>query len=117
MIVEKKCWNNVLLFKVIRTLKKSRVIPFICEGTNKTLISQSPLRLMKTLHSNSSYYLIQDDLVWFLEDEKYDENLWPVSLESIFPKIKSNIDAIIYDDINNEYLIFKVDFLFNSILF
>ena len=85
-----------------------RLIPHICEGVNKTLIEENPLRLVKTLHTNSSYYLIQDDLIWYLDDEKYDETVWPMRISRLFPNIKGKVDAIIFDDIKNEYLIFKV---------
>lgn len=91
---------------------KLNILPFICEGANKSVIEANPLRLVKTLHTNGSYYLIQNESVWFLNDEKYDERTWPMKFSNIFPNINGPIDAILFDDIKKEFLIFKVCFLF-----
>ena len=105
-------------------------VPSICKTNNKTLLTQQPLRASKTPFSNESYYLIQGtylliyiffikcyyfyyflkgDLIWHVDSLKnIERSKWPIKLFNIFPGVAENIDAILFDHVQNEYLIFKV---------
>ena len=92
-------------------------IPVICKNiNNKTEIKKQPIRYVNTPHSLNSYYLIQDDLIWYVDNLGQEENSnfknkWPKRLIEIFPSIENDVNAIIYDELSNEYLLFKVNFL------
>lgn len=91
------------------TFYKSRHVPHICQSTlNQTL--NLPLRMVKLPYTNSSFYVIQSDLVWYINEGSIENDVqkWPVRITDLFPGVEIDIDAIIYDYLNNEILIFKV---------
>lgn len=91
---------------------RSISIPSICLSTNRTLINnEAPIRMVKLLHSNNSYYLIQNDLIWYMNRGIIvkDGIKWPLRLSELFLSIEDQIDSILYDYSNEEILIFKMD--------
>ena len=84
------------------------LIPNICKTTNITVINQEPIRLTRTAFSTNSFYIVQGTKIWFVNDDQVDLSVWPQRLSTIFPSVDSQINAILYDNIRNEYLVFKV---------
>ena len=86
-------------------------VPVLCKNINKKAeIKKQPLRKTNTPHGNNSYFLVQNGQIWFANSEAENfmyKNNWPKRLSEIFPTIEDNIDAILYDDLSKEYLIFK----------
>ncbi len=107
--------ENLLVQSNLLTSDDYTEIPILCQNiNNKTEIKKNPIRYVNTSHSLNSYYLIQGDLIWHISSEEEDniyKNQWPKRLTDIFPSIEENLDAIIFDSLNNEYLIFKVSSL------
>lgn len=68
----------------------------------------SLLRLSKSHHSATSYYYIQNGLIW-LVDNGVPIQGWPKSLSQVFPGMDEDelIDAVIYDENHGHYLLFK----------
>jgi hypothetical protein len=87
-------------------VSKNEKIPSVC--TKKAPSPQSMLRLSRTHHSNTSYYLVENNLIWFVDGDEYQSDRWPKKLYKIFPGVEGNVDAILYDDNLNTYLVFKV---------
>ena len=87
-------------------------VPVLCRNVNKKVdIKKQPIRQVNTPHGKNSYFLIQGHLIWYVNSDnefKNKKNHWPKPLAYIFPTIEDNIDAIIFDNSTNEYLIFKV---------
>ena len=53
--------------------------------------------------------LLKGDLIWHVDSLKnIERSKWPIKLFNVFPGVAENIDAILFDHIQNEYLIFKV---------
>ena len=85
--------------------------------------NQKMLKLARTPYSNDSFYLIENDNIWYVENQKYKNgDKWPKKVSEIFPELNTEngakeIDAILFDDINEQYLIFRVDFCIIFALF
>ena len=87
-------------------------IPFLCRNINKKAdIKKQPIRQVDSPHALNSYYLIQGGQIWYIDggyESRSYKNQWPKRLAEIFPTIEDNLDAIIFDNMTNEFLLFKV---------
>ena len=89
-------------------------IPVLCKNVNnKAEIKKQPVRHVRTPHANASYFLVQGGLIWYVNENDTElgisfKNAWPRRLSDVFPTVEDNIDAILFDGMNSEYLIFKV---------
>jgi hypothetical protein len=76
------------------------------------------LKMTRTPFSENSFYIIEDDYIWFInENENLNRTAWPQKVSYIFPTISGKIDAILFDESKNEFLIFKVNQTFIKFLF
>lgn len=90
-----------------RTKQIGLKIPSICDLTeNSKELELHPLRFVRLPYTNDSFYLIQNDLVWYIEQGLVSQ---VDQISSLFNGINGQIDAILYDYLKDDVLIFKVD--------
>jgi hypothetical protein len=72
------------------------------------------LRIAKTPYANDSYYIIENNSIWYIKNGQFKNgDKWPKKIEQIFPDTnldddEESIDAALYDDFHGHFLIFKV---------
>jgi hypothetical protein len=85
-------------------------MPSICKTSfrKSTKVYNNSLKMTRTPFSENSFYIFEDDYIWFInENENLNRTAWPQKVSYIFPTMSGKIDAILFDESKNEFLIFK----------
>lgn len=86
-------------------------MPSLCKTSFRKTnqFQNNSVKMSRTPYSENSFYIVENDFIWFVNEVVgINRTAWPQKISYIFPTMTGQIDAILFDDSKNEFLIFKV---------